>query len=61
MAIGDNEIVRQEGEIRLLKIEARHDRESFCVVGNGDTKYYKDYDDALEEFNLRWMKQKLGE
>lgn len=61
MKFGDSEIVRQEGEIRLLKVGARHDRETFCVLGNGDTKYYEEYDDALEEFNLRWMKQKFGE
>lgn len=61
MKFGDSEVIRQEGEIRLLKVGARHDREVFCVLGNGDTKHYEDYDDALGEFNLRWMKQKFGE
>lgn len=61
MKYGDSEIVRQEGEIRLLRVGARHDIENYCVLGNGKAEYYKDYDDALEEFNLRWMKQKFGE
>lgn len=61
MEFGETEIVRQEGEIRLLKIGARYDREVYCVVGNGPTRHYEDYDDALEEFNLRWMKLKFGE
>lgn len=61
MGFGDSEIIREEGEIRILKIGARHEREVFCVIGNGHTKYYEDYEDALEEFNLRWMKIKYGE
>ena len=61
MEFGETEIVRQEGEILLLKIGARYDREVYCVIGNGATRHYEDYDDALEEFNLRWMKLKFGE
>lgn len=51
--------MREEGNIRLLKIECRNKKISYCIVGNGSTKHYDDYDDALEEFNLRWMKEKF--
>lgn len=61
MSFGDSELIRNEGNIRLLKIGARGDREVYAVLGDGSTKYFEDYDDALEEFNLRWMKEKLGE
>lgn len=33
----------------------------YCVLGNGPTQHYDDYDDALDEFNLRWMREKFGE
>ena len=61
MKFGESEVLREEGDIRLLKIGARYDREVFCVLGNGSTKHYDDYDDVLEEFNLRWMKMKFGD
>lgn len=61
MEFGETEIVREEGNVRLVKVGAKCDRETFCVIGNGTTQYYEDYDDALEEFNLRWMKEKFGE
>lgn len=59
MSFGDTEIMREEENIRLLKVGCRNDRVSYCVIGNGSTKHYDDYDDALEEFNLRWMKAKF--
>lgn len=61
MNFGETEIVREEGNIRLLKIGCRNDKTSYCVIGNGSTKHFDDYDDALEEFNLRWMKEKCGD
>ena len=61
MKFGESEVFREEGDIRLLKIGARYDREVFCVLGNGSTKHYNDYEDALEEFNLRWMKMKFSD
>lgn len=61
MEFGQTEILREEGEIRLVKVGARYDRETFCVIGKGATQYYEDYEDALDEFNLRWMKEKFGE
>ncbi len=61
MNFGDSEIIKEKGEIRILKIGARYEREVFCVIGNGNTKHYNDYEDALEEFNLRWVKIKFGE
>lgn len=61
MNFGDSELIRSEGNIRLLKIGARGDREVYAVLGGGSTEHFEDYDDALEEFNLRWMKEKFGE
>lgn len=58
MQFGESELLRQEGEIRLLKIGCRNNKISYCVLGNGPTKHFKDYEDALDEFNLRWMKEK---
>lgn len=61
MEFGDTEIMRQEGDIRLLKIGCGNNKFSYCVLGNGSTKHYDDYEDALEEFNLRWMGFKYGD
>ena len=33
MKFGESEVLREEGDIRLLKIGARYDREVFCVLG----------------------------
>lgn len=60
MEFGDNEIVREEGDIRILKIDCRNGKVAYCVIGNGSTRHYTDYEDALEEFNLRWMKVKYN-
>lgn len=32
---------------------------AYCVIGDGSTKHCDDYDDALEEFNLSWMRAKF--
>ena len=61
MEFGDTEIMRKESDIRLLKIGCRNNKISYCVLGNGSTRHYDDYEDALEEFNLRWMKSKYGD
>lgn len=61
MKFGETEIVREEGNVRLLKIGCRNEKISYCVIGDGATKHYDDYDDALEQFNLRWMRAKFGE
>ena len=58
MEFGETEIMREEGNIRLLKVGCRNGKVSYCVIGNGSTRHYDDYEDALEEFNLRWMKAK---
>ena len=58
MEFGETEIMREDDNIRLLKVGCRNGKESYCVIGNGSTRYYEDYEDALEEFNLRWMKSK---
>lgn len=61
MNFGETEIVREEGNVRLLKIGCRNDKVAYCVIGDGSTKHFDEYDDALEEFNLRWMRAKFGE
>lgn len=60
MEFGDTEIMRENGSVRLLKIGCRNGKVSYCVIGNGSTQHYDDYDDALEEFNLRWMQEKYN-
>lgn len=57
MAFGDSKLIKQKGTVRLLEVEAKYGRVNFCVLGKGKTNYYEDYDDALEEFNFRWLKQ----
>lgn len=59
MFFGETEIVREEGNVRLLKIGCRNEKIAYCVIGDGSTKHFDDYDDALEEFNLRWMRAKF--
>ena len=61
MNFGDCEIVREKGNARLLKTGCRNGKEAYCVIGDGSTKFYDDYEDALEEFNLRWMKAQYGD
>ncbi len=61
MDFGETEIVREKSNVRLLKIGCRNDKISYCVIGDGSTKHFDDYDDALDEFNLRWMRAKFGE
>lgn len=56
MNFGDTEILREEGPICLLKIGCRNNQTCYCVLGKGSTEHFDEYDDALEEFNLRWMK-----
>ena len=58
MNFGDSEVMRAEGDIRLLKVGCRGGKISYCVLGNGPTRHYDDYDDALDEFNLRWMRSR---
>jgi len=62
LKFGETEIVRSEGSCRLLKVGLRGDREGYHAIG-GDksTEYYEDYEDALEDFNLRRMQEEHGE
>lgn len=60
MNFGDTEIMRSEGKLRLLKIGCKCDKIAYCVLGNGHPLYYDDYEDALDEFNLRWMNMLYG-
>jgi hypothetical protein len=34
VALGDTEVMRKEGNIRLLKIECKNSKISYCVLGN---------------------------
>ena len=61
MKFGESKIIKTKDNIRLLKIGARGDRIVYVVVGEGATEHFEEYDDALEEFNLRWMKEEFGE
>lgn len=61
MDFGETEIIREEGNVRLLKIGCRNEKTVYCVIGDGSTEHFDDYEDALEEFNLRWMRAKFGE
>ena len=61
MKFGESELIRNEGDIRLIKVGARGDREVYAVLGGGSTKHFDNYEDDLEEFNLRWMKEKYGD
>mgnify|MGYP006788416575 CR=1 FL=1 len=45
MNFGQTEIIRDEGDLRLLKIGCRNGKLSYCVSGNGPTIHYDDYDD----------------
>lgn len=60
MKFGDTEIMQENGSVRLLKIGCRDGKISCCVIGNGSTRHYDDYDDALEEFNLRCWQEKYN-
>ena len=55
MAFGDVEIVREGENIRLLKIECKYNNFSYCVLGNGPTRHFDDYDDALEDERKVWQ------
>lgn len=61
MKFGDSELIREKAGVRILKVGCRGDKTAYCVLGNGSTRHFDDYDDALEEFNLRWMKLEYGE
>ena len=53
--------MRERGSVRLLKIGCRNDKIAYCVSGKGSTRHYEDYEDALDEFNLRWIREKDDE
>jgi len=61
MKFGEMETLKSKGSVTLAVIGCRDDREVYCVIGNGPTKHYEDYEDALEEYNLRWMREEFGE
>ena len=62
MELGRTTLVRSEGSCRLLKIITRAGAEVHAVVGgNGPTTHFKGYEDARDEFNLRWMRERFGD
>ena len=56
MKFGETKLLKEKNNSRLLEVGCRYDKVSYCVIGNGPTMHYEEYDDALEEFNLRWMR-----
>lgn len=52
MKFGETIILKSKEFVKLIKIGCKNDKESYCVIGDGKTKHYDDYDDALEEFNF---------
>ncbi len=60
MDFGDSELIREKHDVRLLKVGCRGDREVYWVLGNGPSVHFEDYDDALEEYNKRWMQIEFG-
>ena len=61
MNFGDSEVLKERSGVKLLQLGCRDDKISYCVLGSGRTRHYDDYDDALEEYNLRWMKNEYGD
>lgn len=61
MKYGDSKLIYEKHDVRLLKIGCKGDREVYCVLGNGPTQHFDDYDDALEEYNRRWLQIEYGE
>lgn len=57
MDFGETRLLKERDSIHLLEIGCRYGRVSYCVSGNGPTRHYEEYDDALEEFNLRWIRK----
>lgn len=60
MEFGDCELLREKSGVRILKNGCRNGKVSYCVIGLGPTKFYDDYDDALEEFNYRWVSKEYN-
>lgn len=52
MKFGDSELIRNEGNIRLIKVGARGDREVYAVLGGGSTKHFDDYEDLRSNASL---------
>lgn len=46
MNFGESELIYERYDVRLLKIGCRKNCISYCVIGNGPTRHYEDYDDA---------------
>ena len=62
MGLGGTTLVRSEGSCRLLKVITRAGDEVYAVVGGGRrTVHFRDYEEARDEFNLRWMREKFGD
>ena len=62
MKPGEAEKICVKNDVRLIKVRTLKNEEVYHVISPDEkTKCYKDYDDALEEYNLRWMKIEYGE
>lgn len=60
MEFGESKKLKENGGVSILEIGCRNEKVSYCVIGEGLTKHFDDYEDALDEFNLRWMRAKFG-
>ena len=57
----DTELIYSKHGINLLKGICKSEKIVYYVTGNCHTRVYEDYDDALEYYNLQWMKTEYGE
>lgn len=53
MKFGETKLLKEKHNVRLLEVGCRYD--------HGNTRHYDDYEDALEEYNLRWMQIEYDE
>ena len=58
---GETKLLKEKHNVRLLEVGCRYDKVAYCVIGHGNTRHYDDYEDALEEYNLRWMQIEYDE
>lgn len=61
MEKGETECIYSKDGVSLNKVMSLYHGIQYYVIGGGPTRYFEDYDDALEEYNLRWMRIEFGE
>ena len=48
-------LIYEKHDIRLLEVTKRNGEINYAVSGDCHTKYFEDYDDALEYYNYCWL------